>query len=128
MPESMSFRIFLVSGEICAITSSFHASGNTRHRFQCGTAVVRPLSFGRVTHPLRRPIYNRSWQRFLSILRRPPIFQPRWTHGQYWRAWFARAAEGTCVSLGQNRQMPFANLSGDTAEDYFADGIVDNLT
>src|SRR5262245_57361906 len=24
--------------------------------------------------------------------------------------------------------MPFANLSGDTAEDYFADGMVDNLT
>lgn len=24
--------------------------------------------------------------------------------------------------------MPFANLSGDTAEDYFADGVVDNLT
>src|SRR5262249_16306165 len=37
----------------------------------------RPLSFGRVIHLLLRPICNRSWQRFLSILRRPPSFGQR---------------------------------------------------
>src|SRR5215470_17205586 len=53
MPVSMSFRIYLVSGGISAITSSFHASGNTRNRSRYGTAVVRPRSRGylRVARP-----------------------------------------------------------------------------
>src|SRR5262249_18148572 len=40
MPVSMSFKIFLVSGGISAITSSFHASGNTRNRSRYGTAAT----------------------------------------------------------------------------------------
>ena len=46
----------------------------------------------------------------------------------FWRIWFDRSAGGTSVPARSLAVLPLQNLTGDPGQDYFVDGMTDELT